>query len=50
LAARTQAHRDGPPLPRIAVVDRPDGFYVLDGRHRVLVARTLGQQHIDAWT
>ncbi|MEA2133964.1 MAG: hypothetical protein QOC68_1873 [Solirubrobacteraceae bacterium] len=43
------AHRDGRPLPPIAVIERPDGYYVLDGRHRVSVARALGHGHIDAW-
>jgi hypothetical protein len=32
------------------VIERPDGYYVLDGRHRVSVARALGQRDIDAWT
>ena len=44
-----RAHRAGRPLPPIAVIERPDGHYVLDGRHRVSVARTLGHTHIDAW-
>ena len=44
-----RAHRDGRPLPPIAVIERPDGYYVLDGRHRVSVARALGHAHIDAW-
>lgn len=44
-----RAHRKGCPLPPIAVIERPDGYYVLDGRHRVSVARTLGHAHIDAW-
>jgi hypothetical protein len=44
-----RAHRAGRPLPPIAVIERPDGYYVLDGRHRVSVARTLGHAHIDAW-
>src|SRR5918999_3700107 len=43
------AHRDGRPLPPIAVIERPDGYYILDGRHRVSVARALGHDHIDAW-
>ena len=43
------AHHTGRPLPPIAVVERPDGYYVLDGRHRVSVARALGQHDIDAW-
>ena len=44
-----RAHRDGRPLPPIAVIERPDGYYVLDGRHRVSVARALGHHSIDAW-
>jgi hypothetical protein len=44
-----QAHHDGGALPPIAVIERPDGYYVLDGRHRVSVARALQQRDIDAW-
>ena len=44
-----RAHRDGRSLPPIAVIERRDGYYVLDGRHRVSVARALGQERIDAW-
>ena len=44
-----RAVRAGVPLPAIEVVERPDGFYVLDGRHRVSVARAFGQTHIDAF-
>ena len=44
-----RAHRAGRPLPPIAVIERPDGHYVLDGRHRVSVARALGHSSIDAW-
>ena len=43
------AHRRGHPLPAITVTERPDGYYVVDGRHRVSVARALGQTEIDAW-
>jgi hypothetical protein len=54
VAARWQsiasAHRAGHPLPPIAVIERRDGYYVLDGRHRVSVARALGHHEIDAWT
>jgi hypothetical protein len=42
------AHRRGHALPPITVVERPDGHYVVDGRHRVSVARALGQADIDA--
>lgn len=54
IAARWQrvalVHRSGNPLPPIDVIERPDGYYVLDGRHRVSVARALGHRDIDAWT
>ena len=43
------ARRRGLPLPPITVVERPDGYYVVDGRHRVSVARAYGDQDIDAW-
>jgi hypothetical protein len=43
------AHRRGHPLPPITVVERADGYYVIDGRHRVSVARALGQTDIEAW-
>jgi hypothetical protein len=41
--------RDGRPLPPIVAVERPDGIYVMDGRHRVSVARALDHGEIDAW-
>jgi hypothetical protein len=43
------AHRRGHALPPITVVERPDGYYVIDGRHRVSVARALGRTDIEAW-
>ncbi len=43
------AHRRGHPLPPITVLERPDGYYIIDGRHRVSVARALGQTDIEAW-
>jgi ParB-like nuclease domain len=43
------AHRKGDALPPIVVRERPEGYYVLDGRHRVSVARALGHEDIDAW-
>jgi hypothetical protein len=43
------AHRRGAALPPISVIERPEGYYVLDGRHRVSVARTLGLREIEAW-
>jgi hypothetical protein len=45
-----RAHRDGRPLPPIEVIERSDGYYVLDGRHRVSVARAFEQRDIDAWS
>jgi hypothetical protein len=42
------AHRNGTPLPPIAVLELADGYYVADGRHRVSVARALGHRDIDA--
>ena len=53
LAARWQrvalAHRQARPLPPISVIQRPDGYYVIDGRHRVSVARALRHRDIEAW-
>jgi hypothetical protein len=43
------AHRQGVALPPISVIQRPEGYYVLDGRHRVSVARALGLRDIEAW-
>jgi hypothetical protein len=43
------AHRRGQPLPPITALERPDGYYVIDGRHRVSVARAVGQTDIEAW-
>jgi hypothetical protein len=43
------AQRRGIPLPPIELVHGPDGYYVIDGRHRVSVARTLRHTDIDAW-
>jgi hypothetical protein len=42
------AHRTGVSLPPITVIERPDGYYVVDGRHRVSVARALGHRDIEA--
>jgi hypothetical protein len=43
------AERQGVPLPPIAVRQGPGGYYVVDGRHRVSVARATGRREIDAW-
>jgi hypothetical protein len=42
------AHRTGVSLAPITVLERPDGYYVVDGRHRVSVARALGHRDIEA--
>jgi hypothetical protein len=42
------AHRTGVSLPPITAIARPDGYYVVDGRHRVSVARALGLRVIEA--
>jgi hypothetical protein len=43
------AHHRGVALPPINVLRRPDGYYVIDGRHRVSVARALGHRDVEAW-
>jgi len=43
------AHRTGKALPPVSLVRRPEGYYVVDGRHRVSVARALGLGDIEAW-
>ena len=42
------AHRTGVSLPPITVLERADGYYVADGRHRVSVARAMGHRDIEA--
>lgn len=42
------AHRKGDALPPVILRRQADGYYVLDGRHRVSVARALGHRDIDA--
>jgi hypothetical protein len=44
------ASLEGRRLPPIEVVEAPDGYYVVDGRHRVSVARALNRHDIDART
>lgn len=44
-----RAHREGRPLPPITLLERADGYYVVDGRHRVSVARALALPDINAW-
>lgn len=36
-------------LPPVVLIQRPDGYYVVDGRHRVSVALALDHSNIDAW-
>jgi hypothetical protein len=43
------AHRKGDALPPIVLRRQADGYYVVDGRHRVSVASALGHRDIDAW-
>jgi ParB-like chromosome segregation protein Spo0J len=43
------AHRRGEAMPPIVLRRQPDGYYVVDGRHRVSVARALRLGDIDAW-
>jgi hypothetical protein len=43
------AHRRGDALPPVVLRRQQDGYYVVDGRHRVSVARTLRLGDIDAW-
>jgi hypothetical protein len=45
-----RAHHDGRPVPPIDVIELADGYYVVDGRHRVSVALALGQAEIEAWS
>jgi hypothetical protein len=43
------ARRTGVWLPPIVVQQRTGGYYVVDGRHRVSVARAFGDPDIEAW-
>jgi hypothetical protein len=43
------AHRKGDALPPVMLRRQADGYDVVDGRHRVSVARTLRLRDIDAW-
>jgi hypothetical protein len=43
------AHRRGIALPPVVLRRQRDGYYVVDGRHRVSVARALRLGDIDAW-
>lgn len=43
------AYRKGEALPPVVLRRQADGYYVVDGRHRVSVARALRYRDIDAW-
>jgi len=43
------AHRRGQGLPPVVLRRQAEGYYVVDGRHRVSVARALRLGDIDAW-
>jgi hypothetical protein len=43
------AHRTGQALPPVVLRRQPDGYYVVDGRHRISVARALRHRDIEAW-
>ena len=43
------AHRKGQALPPVVLRRQPDGYYVVDGRHRISVARALRHRDIEAW-
>ena len=42
-------HRTGRALPPVVLRRQPDGYYVVDGRHRVSVARAFRHRDINAW-
>jgi hypothetical protein len=42
------AQRKGLALPPVQVVEGSDGYYLVDGRHRVSVALAAGQRDIEA--
>ena len=43
------AQRRSIPLPPIELLQGPDGYYVIDGRHGVSVAHALRHNDADAW-
>jgi hypothetical protein len=43
-----QAFRQSVPLPPIQLRQVGEAYYVIDGHHRVSVARQLGHSHLDA--
>lgn len=42
------AHWLDKPLPAVELVQKGDEYYVRDGHHRISVAKSIGQQEIDA--
>ena len=42
------ARRRGDTLPPVELIQARDGYYVRDGHHRISVARSAGQQEIEA--
>jgi hypothetical protein len=42
------AQRKGVALPPVQVVEGSDGYYLVDGRHRVSVALAIGRRDIEA--
>ena len=43
------AYRKGDALPPVVLRRQPDGYYVVDGLHRISVARALRHPDIEAW-
>lgn len=43
------ARAQGRPLPPVELVLAADGYYVVDGHHRVSVARAYGEREIEAY-
>ena len=43
-----RARQRGKALPPVELVRVGDVYFVLDGHHRISVARALGQRHIEA--
>ncbi len=48
LQSFTQALQDGRPIPPVSLYQIKDGYYIVDGHHRVTAARNLRQSHIQA--
>ncbi|MEN8199127.1 MAG: Lrp/AsnC ligand binding domain-containing protein [Thermodesulfobacteriota bacterium] len=48
LQSLTKAMSEGQAIPPISLYQIKDGYYIVDGHHRVTVARNLKQSHIQA--